>query len=111
VQGASLVCFAGRWAPRKRSQKSRRDAGATKRPARHSLHGIAKHLWRAHHAAPLRMLGEIKNNEWATDQRPSPDATFGTRTTRACSSALLRMFGETLRVGLRSANARGQKTR
>ena len=110
MQGASLVCFAGRW----RYENAVKRAGETPalRNARlGTLHGIAKHLWRAQHAAPLRMLGEIKNNEWATDQRPSPDATFGTRTTRACSSALLQMFGETLRVGLRSANARGQKTR
>jgi hypothetical protein len=42
-----------------------------------TLHGIAKHLWRAQHAAPLRMLGEIKNNEWATDQRPSPTRHSG----------------------------------
>ena len=26
---------------------------------------------------PLRMLGEIKNNEWATDQRPSPTRHSG----------------------------------
>jgi len=110
VQGASLVCFAGRW----RYENAVKRAGETPALRNARLGTLSTELpstCGGRTMLPLRMLGEIKNNEWATDQRPSPDATFGTRTTRACSSALLQMFGETLRVGLRSANARGQKTR
>jgi hypothetical protein len=39
------------------NQKRRRDAGATKDGAATNGGTVAKYLWRAQHAAPLRVLG------------------------------------------------------